>query len=101
MPDNQNLEQPAATQQIINNAGAYKITIPYFNPDKYQNKENGWISATTWIRQVEQAVKAAGKKADGSPKNCSSMDSQAFEKFENAVFFKIFKIPSNRQLILV
>ena len=67
MPDNQNPEQPAATQQIINNAGAYKITIPYFNPDKYQNKENGWISATTWIRQVKQAVKAAGKKADGSP----------------------------------
>ena len=29
------------------------------------------------------------------------MDSQAFEKFENAVFFKIFKIPSDRQLILV
>ena len=65
MPDNRNPEQPAARQQIINNAGAYKITIPYFNPDKYQNKENDWISATTWIRQVEQAVKAAGKKADG------------------------------------
>ena len=43
MPDNQNPEQPAATQQIINNAGAYKITIPYFDPDKYENKENGWI----------------------------------------------------------
>ena len=26
---------------------------------------------------------------------------KAFEKFENAVFFKIFKIPSDRQLILV
>ena len=36
-----------------------------------------------------------------SAKNCSSMDTQAFEKFENAVFFKIFKIPSDRQLILV
>ena len=31
-----------------------------------------------------------------SAKNCSSMDTQAFEKFENAVFFKIFKIPSDR-----
>ena len=29
------------------------------------------------------------------------VDCQAFEKFENAIFFKIFKIPSNRQLILV
>ena len=67
MPDNQNPEQPAATQQIINNAGAYKITIPYFDPDKYENKENGWISARTWIRQVERAVKDAGKKAEGSP----------------------------------
>ena len=36
-----------------------------------------------------------------SAKNCSSMDTQAFEKFENAVFFKIFKIPFDRQLILV
>ena len=26
---------------------------------------------------------------------------KAFEKFENAVFFKIFEIPSDRQLILV
>ena len=26
---------------------------------------------------------------------------EAFEKFENAVFFKIFEIPSDRQLILV
>ena len=26
------------------------------------------------------------------------MDRQAFEKFENAIFFKIFKIPSNGQL---
>ena len=25
------------------------------------------------------------------------MDQQAFEKFENAIFFKIFKIPSNGQ----
>ena len=29
------------------------------------------------------------------------MDSQAFEKFENAIFFKIFKIPSNGQLVYV
>ena len=29
------------------------------------------------------------------------MDRQAFEKFENAVFFKIFKIPSNEQLVQV
>ena len=36
-----------------------------------------------------------------SAKNCSSMDSQAFEKFENAIFFKIFKLPYDRQLILV
>ena len=27
------------------------------------------------------------------------MDPQAFEKFENAIFFKIFKIPSNGQLV--
>ena len=67
MPDNRNPEQPAARQQIINNAGTYKITIPYFDPDKYENKENGWISARTWIRQVERAVKDAGKKAEGSP----------------------------------
>ena len=33
-------------------------------------------------------------------KNCSSMDTQAFKNFENAVFFKIFKIPFDRQLIL-
>ena len=29
------------------------------------------------------------------------VDRQAFEKFENAIFFKIFKIPSNGQLVLV
>ena len=29
------------------------------------------------------------------------VDPQAFENFENAIFFKIFKIPSDRQLILV
>ena len=27
------------------------------------------------------------------------VDCQAFEKFENAIFFKIFKIPSNGQLV--
>ena len=29
------------------------------------------------------------------------MDPQAFEKFENAIFFKIFKIPSNGWLEMV
>ena len=67
MPDNQFPEQPAATQQIINNVCTYKITILYFDPDKYENKENGWISARMWRRQVERAVKAAGEKANGSP----------------------------------
>ena len=33
------------------------------------------------------------------PKNCSSMDRQAFEKFENAIFFTIFKIPFNGPLV--
>ena len=32
-------------------------------------------------------------------KNCSSMDSQAFKKFENAIFFKIFKIPFTGSLV--
>ena len=35
----------------------------------------------------------------GLSKNCFRMDSQAFEKFENAIFFKIFKIPSSGQLV--
>ena len=29
------------------------------------------------------------------------VDPQAFEKFENTIFFKIFKIPSNGQLVQV
>ena len=35
------------------------------------------------------------------PRSSENLEMKAFEKFENAVFFKIFKIPSDRQLILV
>ena len=34
-------------------------------------------------------------------RSSENLEMKAFEKFENAVFFKIFKIPSDRQLILV
>ena len=37
---------------------------------------------------------------DGS-KSSENLEMKAFEKFENAVFFLMFKIPSDRQLILV
>ena len=32
-------------------------------------------------------------------RSSENLEMKAFEKFENAVFFKIFKIPSDRQLI--
>ena len=35
------------------------------------------------------------------PRSSQNLEMKAFEKFENAVFFKIFEIPSDRQLILV
>ena len=34
-------------------------------------------------------------------RSSENLEMKAFEKFENAIFFKIFKIPSDRQLILV
>ena len=36
-----------------------------------------------------------------SPRSSENLEMKAFEKFENTVFFKIFKIPFDWQLILV
>ena len=43
----------------------------------------------------------AGDEDYTQPRSSENLEMKAFEKFENAVFFKIFKIPSDKQLILV
>ena len=45
----------------------FKITIPYFDPEKTKDNVSGWVSARAWVRQVDRAIRAAGTKQDGQP----------------------------------
>ena len=52
-------------QQGYTTPSNFKITIPFFDPDKSKDNVSGWVSARAWVRQVDRAIRAAGTKLDG------------------------------------
>ena len=46
-------------------------------------------------------ISADSAGCTGRSRSSENLEMKSFEKFENAIFFKIFKIPSVRQLIVV
>ena len=53
------------------------------------------------IARMDPDILLCGWVELASPRSSENLEMKAFEKSENAVFFKIFNIPSDRQLILV
>ena len=54
-----------------------------------------------YVLVSQGASKMLAVKVVASSVDIVSMNPQAFEKFHNAIFFKIFKFPFNGQLVLV